>query len=600
MGILLAFPIITNCLAIASARLADSMQQNFGSELIALLVPVFTVVVGIQVVEEIFSWLRRTVNWLWQNKIKLLVAVERQKKKATFTIPFIDSEDYDQLNQRIEYSGAGFDSQVALITRLPDLIRIIINIIFSAVIVYNFNPSLVLVLLLSTLPGFTIAFTESFAIRKEWENKLTYNRITGVYEKHFSNYTSLKDTKASGSASYLLDIFRVRREYIRDSIFALYKKYVDMGFFASLLSLFVGCMVQYFVIKDVVFGTILIGQATLVIAQAFRLQYTLQELAWFLPEQHTNVLAAKYLFLYLTTEENIEATTLPTPTVQLAAGIKISDVAFEYPEVEFKEMRVLTAELDAASEKYFKLKTEDVVSEQEDRKPFTLTIPTLEIFPGERVAIVGKNGHGKTTFIQLVLNLYQPTAGTVAVFGNILKDMNQADVQKYYSVLFQDYAQTNLKVHEYIGLSEINDPNLDRVRWAADQATATDFIEKWKDKYTQQLGVPFKGVKPSKGQWQKLALARAFYKDAPIMILDEPTSAIDAISAKTIFEKLAVFDPAKILLFVCHNMTDVPVAATRILVFDEGKIVGDGTHNKLLKTCMVYKELYTSEKRGKK
>lgn len=600
LSIVLIFPVIANSLSIVSARLGDAMQQNFGTGIIAALIPIFTVLIGIQIVDEIFRWLRNRVTWVWQSKVNLLISVERQRKKSTFSIPFIDSEDYDQLHQRIDYAGAGFNSQVKLITSFPDLIKIIINVIFAAAIVFSFNPWLTIILAISTIPGFAVSFTQSFALRQDWEKQLTYMRVTGVYENHFGRYVALKDTKAAGSANQLLKIFHDRRDYTRERTYNLYKKYLNFGLLTNLLSLAIGCAVQYFVIKEVVFGTILIGQATLVIAQAFRLQSTMQELAWFLPDQYENVIASKYLFLYLNTTENVEPTSLPTPITDLNQGIKLKDVKFTYPEVTFEGMRKLNAELDEISEKYFKLKKEPQTSTKSKKESFELSIPQLEIKPGERVAIVGKNGNGKTTFTQLVLNLYPTDSGSITLFGNDVKHMNQYDVQKYYSVLFQDYSQSNLKTHEYIALSDIGNPDMDRVKWAVKQATATEFIEKWSDQYTQQLGVAFKGVKPSNGQWQKLALARAFYKDAPIMILDEPTAAIDAISAKQIFENLAAFDSNKILLFVCHNMSDIPLAATRILVFDKGHIVGDGSHKDLLKTCEVYKELYESEKHGRK
>jgi ABC-type multidrug transport system fused ATPase/permease subunit len=378
----------------------------------------------------------------------------------------------------------------------------------------------------------------------------------------------------------------------------MFIKYLNLNFVANIIGVGIAFVLQYFVIREVVFGTLLIGQATLIVMQIFKMQDVIIEFSNFLPDQYENIVSAKYLFLYLATQENTEKTNAPTMVVvdKENTAISIQDISFTYPDIHFEEMRTLIKELDNVSEKFFGLKKEeDIVVKKPNN--FTLTIPSLTINKGERVAVVGKNGNGKTTFLQLVLNLYQPEQGEIKVFGNTLRDMNQIDVQRYFSVLFQDYGQTNFRVDEYIGLSDIENPDLDRVKKASEIATAKDFIEKWKDTYTQQLGISFGGVKPSKGQWQKLALARALYKDAPILVLDEPTSAIDAVSAKKIFENLAQIDPEKTLLFVCHNMADVPLAATRVLVFDEGRIVGDGTHKELLKTCAVYKELYTSEVR---
>lgn len=597
MAILLLFPVIANILSIANARLADSMQQNFGTGLMQVILPIFLVIVGIEIVDEIFTFLNRRIQWVWNQKLRLIIGTERNKKKAEFTIPFIDSQDYELLNQRIMYSGDGFNSQLSLLRSIPDFLRICINSVFSLYIVTIFNPLFGLALLLSTLPKFFISFTQSFADRKNFEKYIMYQLHTGTYGNMFGNYTNLKDGKTSGSILSILNIYKQRREFYMNTQFVIFKKYLNLGFIANLMALCVGFFIQYFVIQDVIFGTLLIGQATLIVVQTFRLQSIITEFSNFLPDQYENIVSAKYLFLYLSTQENVEKTNGQevTPTTHT---IEMKDIIFTYPDVHFEEMRDLMHEMDTISEKFFGLKKEDDSVSKKKDNDFKLTIPSLTISKGERVAIVGKNGNGKTTFLQLVLNLYQPEQGKINIFGNNIKDINQVDVQKYFSTLFQDYGQTSLKVNEYIGLSEINNPNIEQIKIAAKQATASSFIEKWKDTYTQQLGISLKGVKPSKGQWQKLALARALYKDAPILVLDEPTAAIDAVSAKKIFENLALLDPEKILLFVCHNMVDVPLVATRVLVFDDGKIVGDGTHAELLKTCTVYKELYESEVRG--
>ncbi len=601
LSILLIFPIIANVLSLANAHLADTLQKNFGTGVMSYVLPVFLVVMVIEITDMLFRYLNRTINYRWHSQLRLIIDIERQKKKAQFTLPFIDSGDYEELNQRISFSGDGFNSQLTLLNSIPDFFRMCINIVFSVYVVMSFSVVYAAIILLTTLPKFFISFTESFARRKTFEKYLTYQRVTGQYGNQFGNYTNLKDSKASGSIPATLEIFSNRRKFYTDIQYGVFKKYLNLSFIANFITLLVGFVVQYAVIQDVIFGTLLIGQATLIVTQSFRFQDTVIEFSNFLPGQYENIVSAKYLFLYLATQENVEKHNADSVTTQEHTtnnDIELKNVVFTYPDVHFEEMRKLMHEMDTVSEKFFGLKKEDEAISKKKNTDFTLTIPSLTITKGERVAIVGKNGNGKTTFLQLVLNLYQPEQGSVSIFGNSLHDMNQVDVQKYFSTLFQDYGQTNFKVNEYIGLSEINNPNMDKVKESAKQATASEFIEKWKDGYEQQLGISFKGVKPSKGQWQKLALARALYKDAPILVLDEPTAAIDAVSAKKIFENLSKFDPEKILLFVCHNMVDIPLVATRILVFSEGKIVGDGTHEELLKNSPVYKELYDSEVRG--
>jgi ATP-binding cassette subfamily B protein len=354
--------------------------------------------------------------------------------------------------------------------------------------------------------------------------------------------------------------------------------------------------IQFFVIQDVVNGLLLIGQATLIITQLLKLERSVSSLSWFLPSQYENVVTSKYLFLQAETEENVDKVE-GANFVQTDDLIELKDINFKYEDTKFQGLHDLNNEIDSVATKYFGLKKLEVDKKARELTDFNLKIEHLVLKKGEKIAIVGKNGNGKTTFIQLLLNLYQPQSGDIILFGNSLKDLSQKEINDHFSALYQDYAQTSLKTHEYIGFSERNEINIDRVKESAKIATADDFIEKWDGKYEQQLGIYMKGVKPSKGQWQKLALARTFYKDSPIIVLDEPTASIDATSSKKIFENLKNIDKEKTLIIVSHNMTDIAKFVDRIIVFDKGRIVGDGPHAELLKTCPVYKDLYESENR---
>ncbi len=412
----------------------------------------------------------------------------------------------------------------------------------------------------------------------------------------FNGYQSIKDAKSSNNANKFINKWRNWKNGFTESQIKILNHYENISFLSTILMTFMIFVVQFFVIKDVVAGMMLIGSATLVIVQVSRLETFINRLSSFLPNEYETVVVAKYLFLQSETKENVDKINGLKFNKQNDI-IEFKNISFKYEDTQFKELHALNKEIDDIATKYFGLKKPEVVKKEKDGSNFNLKIDNLIINKGEKIAVVGKNGNGKTTFIQLLLNLYQPQSGDISLFGNNLKDLSQESIMNHFSALYQDYSQPSLKVNEYIGLSEKNKINMDKVKSSAKIAAADEFIEKWDGQYTQQLGVYMKGVKPSKGQWQKLALARTFYKDSPVIILDEPTASIDALSSKKIFQNLAQIDNEKTLILISHNMTDIVNFADRIIVFDKGRIVGDGTHKELLKSSLVYKELYESESR---
>lgn len=224
---------------------------------------------------------------------------------------------------------------------------------------------------------------------------------------------------------------------------------------------------------------------------------------------------------------------------------------------------------------------------------------SLAINPGEKIALVGLNGAGKTTFIKLLCRFYDPTNGTIYVDG---QDLKQIDIESYYSLigaLFQDYTNYSFITKEAIAIGNRNKPlSMERVKQSAIKSESKDFIENWDKQYEQQLGREFtEGVEPSIGQWQKLALARTFYRDPRILILDEPTSSIDAEAEANIFEKLEKLPKNRTVILISHRFSTVR-HAHRIVVFEQGRITEIGTHEQLLERNKMYARLFKLQAEG--
>ncbi len=224
---------------------------------------------------------------------------------------------------------------------------------------------------------------------------------------------------------------------------------------------------------------------------------------------------------------------------------------------------------------------------------------SLAIAAGEKIAIVGANGAGKTTLIKLLCRFYDPAGGVITVGGKNIQDIDLESWYQQFGVLFQDYAQYHFMVKDVIKVGDMGARGTpEKVRAAAQASEADAFIAEWEKAYEQMLGKQFTGgVEPSIGQWQKLALARAFYRDPRVLILDEPTSSIDAESEAKIFEKLEQLPKDRTVILISHRFSTVR-QANRICVIEDGRLAELGTHEELLALGGTYARLFNLQARG--
>lgn len=221
----------------------------------------------------------------------------------------------------------------------------------------------------------------------------------------------------------------------------------------------------------------------------------------------------------------------------------------------------------------------------------------LVIEPGETVVIVGLNGAGKTTLIKLLTRLYDPTEGTILLDGH---DIREYDVKQLYSVfgiIFQDFGKYAVNVCENIAFGQIDKKmDMDEVISAAAQSDACDFIDALPDKYETPLMRYFEdnGIELSIGQWQKVAIARAFYRDSDILVLDEPTASLDPMAEQEIFNQFETLRKDKTTFFVSHRLSSA-TTASKIIVLEYGELIEVGNHSELMKKRGRYYELFSTQ-----
>ena len=226
----------------------------------------------------------------------------------------------------------------------------------------------------------------------------------------------------------------------------------------------------------------------------------------------------------------------------------------------------------------------------------------LLIRPGETLVLVGLNGAGKTTLLKLLTRLYDPTEGTIYLDGRDIRSYDVADLYRMYGIIFQDFGKYAVSVSENIRFGDIRKEADDKatrdrnVRTAAAEADATGYISRLPNGFDTPLMRIFEeqGIEPSIGQWQKLAIARAFYSDSDVLILDEPTASLDPMAEQEIFNQFDRLRAEKTTIFVSHRLSSATVAS-KIAVLENGRLIEEGDHPTLMSRRGRYYELFSTQ-----
>jgi len=315
-----------------------------------------------------------------------------------------------------------------------------------------------------------------------------------------------------------------------------------------------------YVVLQTIAGRLTLGQLTLYYQAFQQSQSQLNNLLSGVASTYENSLFLTDLFDYLSYAPRlpVRANPLPVPC-PVRQGLVLENVSFKYPGTE----------------------------------PCVLNHVSFAIRPGEAIALVGANGAGKTTLVKLLARLYDPTEGRITLDGVDLRDFDPAELHRRLGVIFQDYVRYQLTVLENIGFGRVEAMHDSaRVARAAAQAGADSVIASLPEGYATPLGRWFHdGQELSVGQWQKIALARAFMRDADLLILDEPTASLDVRSEYEVFRAFAKLTEAKMAVLISHRFSTVRMAS-RIVVIEDGSVLEQGSHDELIARGGRYAELF--------
>ena len=507
---------------------------------------------------------RRLIQQLIQLQLANRIRGEIIRKALTLDLAFFEHPDfYDRLQNARRESGY---KPVDLINDTFLIVQNTITLISFAVLLLRFSPWLVIILLVTSIPAF-IAETR-FA--EEGFRLLTYRapetRQINYLARLLTEDNSAKEIKLFNLGDTLLTRYMTLFEKFFQEDKSLALRRAIAGFGLGLIAT-LGFYGSYaWIVWQTVHGRISLGDMTLYLTIFRQGQTTFQSILSGIGSIYENNLfmANLFDFLGLKAQMKIASHTRRLP-VSLRQGIEFRGVGFRYPESEEWALR-------------------DV---------------DLSIAPGEKIALVGPNGAGKTTLIKLLSRLYDPTEGRIFIDGIDIRELDPLDLRQRIGVIFQDFVRYHLAASENVGFGQIE--ALDReeqIIESARKSGAHSIIENLPNGYQTMLGRWFHGGHElSIGQWQKIALARAFMRDAEILVLDEPTASLDAETEYEIFRRFQELTVGKMAILISHRFSTVRMA-DRIIVIQEGRIVEIGSHEELLSQRGIYGHLFGLQAEG--
>lgn len=546
-------------LGVGFDRLGDAMRSGLLSPLLWLLALELAVAVGSDLTGRLVSYADSLLSELFTNAS----SVRLMEHAATLDLE--DFEDPD-LQDKLDRARRQTMSRMNLMSQLFGQVQDAITVVSFAVGLLVYAPWLILLLAVALVPAFVgeahfnaLGYSLNFQWTPE-RRQLEYLRQTGA------SVETAKEVKIFNLHRFLVDRYKVLAEKFYLANRALARRRALWGTVLAALGT-LGYYVAYaYIAWRTVRGDFSIGDLTFLAGSFMRLRQLLEGLLVGFSQVAGQALYLDDLFSFFEIEPEIasrpDAVPVPRP---IQRGFVFEDVGFRYPGNEHWALRGLSFELRA----------------------------------GEVLALVGENGAGKTTLVKLLARLYDPDEGRILLDGRDLRDYDLDDLRANTGVIFQDFVRYHLTAGENIGVGRIEAlEDMERIRDAARRGMADEVIEGLPLGYDQLIGRRFKtGVDLSGGQWQKLAIARAYMRDAQVMILDEPTAALDARSEFEVFQRFKELSRGRTAVLISHRFSSVRMA-DRILVLSGGKVEASGTHAELMAQGGRYAELFELQAAG--
>jgi ATP-binding cassette subfamily B protein len=461
---------------------------------------------------------------------------------------------------RLERARVQATDRLAMIQQMGRLFQQIITTLSFSIALVLASPWLVLLLAMGVLPSFIGETHYAFLGYAKNFRQTPARRQMDYLRQVAGSREGAKEVKLFGLNKFFTKRFQALADQIYAEDVALSRSKLivggllgvigTLGYYGAYVYVIWRTLHGAYNIGYFTFLTVAIQQASSNLQQVFSTASGIADQALFL----TDLIA--FFDMKSTVDANPNGRRTP-PTIQ--RGFEFRNVSFAYPGTERTVL-----------------------------KNFSLTLS-----PGERIALIGENGQGKTTVVKLITRLYDPTEGQILLDGVDLREYSLEDLHRNIGVIFQDFMRFEMTARENIAVGRVDRPHQQAdIESAAHKSLADTVVDKLAGGYDQMLGRRFEGgVELSGGEWQKIALARAYLRDAQLLILDEPTAALDARSELEVFERFAELTEGKMALLISHRFSTVRMA-DRIVVLEGGRLIEEGNHQQLMARAGVYAGMF--------